>query len=355
MTRILIFLAGAALCTAQPKIQGVAIFPASNIWNVPVDHLSLTENSDAVIAELSMKGTQHLHLDDVMPITVAHCGGMKLHTVGPGGGDNDPGTFCIPPDAVWEGGNANVNDGGDHHVLVVDLDSGILYEAYNLTAKPPYSAYLVSKWDLASNAQRSAGGGTDPEVSSCDAAGFPIAAGVLRYQDILDGVLVHALRVSVGHTANGKYIWPATHFTRDGKATPISPPFGTRMRLKESYDISRFSKTNQIILNGLKKYGLMIADNGMYGGMQHDQDSRWDAQDLLALHDVPMSAFEVVDESGLMSSVMQATGVQPPPAGAFVSDKLGRSTVISFKELAAQIAAAGQQQKATPPPPAQKK
>ena len=339
MTRILVFLAGAALCCAQPKIQGVAIFPASNVWNVAVDQVPLAGNSAAVIAEIAGNGTEHLHLDDVIPINVAHCAGLPLYTIGPGGGDNDPGTYCIPPDAIWEGGNQNINDGGDHHMLLVDLDSGILYETYQLMPKPPYTAYLVCKWDLAINAQRAAGGGTEPEISSADAAGFPIVAGVLRYQDILDGAVVHALRVSMVHTANGRFIWPATHFTRDAKATPNSPPFGMRLRLKASFDVSKFSKTNQIILNGLKKYGLMVADNGMYGGMQHDQDPRWDAKDLLVLHDVPMSAFEVVDQLGLMSSVMQATAVQPPPAGVFASDKLGRSTVISYAELAAHLAA----------------
>jgi hypothetical protein len=229
-------------------------------------------------------------------------------------------------------GAATIAD-NDHHLLVVDVDSGVLYELYSWGKLPGTAgADIGCKWDLASNAQRIPGPSADAtDFGSTDAAGLPVTPGVLRYQEILDGVVTHALRVTVRLTAYRQFIWPASHFTSQPAANgnPNAPPFGTRLRLKAGFDVSGYSPTNQIILNALKKYGAVVADNGIAGDMQHDQDARWNKNELLALHNVSLGNFEVVDTSGMQVSPDSAQ-VQPVVPSLMAMDKLGRPKALTL-------------------------
>lgn len=305
------------------------LFPPNNFWNTPIDTLPLLVNNTPMMAEVNAT-PQHLHLDDVMPINIVS--GGPMFTIPDGsGGDSDPGLYLIPPGAVYENG-PNITDGNDHHMLVVDLAGGILYETYQLNMGPPIAGYIQCKWDLGSNAQRT--GGSDPgDLASCDASGMAIAPGVLQYADILAGIVTHALRCSMKVTYSGQYVWPATHFTRSSLSTGNSPMFGMRLRLQAGFDVSGFSPVNQIILNGMKRFGLNVSDNGIYGACEHDQDSRWDATDLLNLHNVPLTAFEFVDTSGLM--VNAASAMTPPVVpSVMMTDKLGRSNSVPIASVA---------------------
>jgi hypothetical protein len=316
----------------MPQISGVSILPPDNFWNVAVDALPLVANSAAMMAVVNASGNEHIHLDDAIPITLVNSSEPMQHVSGMGS-DADPGLYPIPDNVAIEAGD-------DLHAIVLDTDSGVAYEFFSLrpSAVPGYKwhADIGVKWDLASNAMRTIPADTEPELSSADAAGLPILPGLLRYEEILGGEVSHALRVTCRRTAYARYIWPGTHFTRNG-TNPNDPPFGTRWRLKASFDISGFSPMNQTILRGMKKYGLVVADNGMYGGCQHDQDARWgDNQvtgtpgaDLLALHLVSLSNFEAVDCSGLMvdSNYMQAgTATQ----GLVGTDRIGRRTPVAI-------------------------
>jgi hypothetical protein len=333
MKRIVVFLPFVGMVFAQPKIQGTAIFPASNIWNVRVDSLPVDSNSIPIIATVRAAYAAkyklpfpHLKLDDVIPINVVHASQPLVPVAGPSPANQngDPGGFPIPSNVLTEGP-------GDRHALIVDVDSGIEYDIYALQGSPgKWTAGSTAKWDLASNALRPDG------WTSADAAGLPMVPGIVRFQEIREGAVLHALRLSALQTAYQAYRWPARHYASHDN-NPNDPQMGMRLRLKASFDISRFSRINQILLTALKRYGMIISDNGMPWSMEHDQDPAWDAKDLLALHDVPDSALEVVDTSGLMSDPNQGTAIQPPPAGVYANDKLGRPSVITFSELAARL------------------
>ena len=313
-----------ALAVAQqaPAIGGCPAFPVTNVWNVAVDKLPVLSNSAAIMAKIGT-ATDHFHLDDVIPVTLVPgtqplvaVGGLA-YGYGPDGGGSDPGLWPIPS-------NVLIESGSDGHALIVDTTNCLLYEIFALSGAPgAWFGASAAKWDLNSNALRPDGG------TSADAAGLPLTPGLLRYADIAAGSLNHALRISVPTTQWGVYTWPARHYASSTK-DPNLPMMGQRLRLKAAFDVSGFSATNQIILRGLQKYGVLVADNGMAWGMQHDQDSRWNAADLLALHNILGSNMEVVDESGLMSGPDSGMAVVPPPPGVFVSDAFGRQNSVPF-------------------------
>src|SRR5581483_9535067 len=134
--------------------------------------------------------------------------------------------------------------------------------------------------------------------TSADAAGLPIFPGLVRYDEITAGAIRHAIRFTVPHTQNS-YVWPARHEASSLTGAQY-PPMGARFRLKASFDISKFSATNQIILTALQRYGMMLADNGSSWYISGAPDSRWNNDDLHALTTIAGSNFEAVDVSPLM-------------------------------------------------------
>ncbi len=286
------------------------IFPVNNIWNTPVDSLPVHSQSAAY---LSLIGTSApLRLDDVMPVNiVTGVPGAPLTITDQG----DGGLYPIPS-------NVKIEAGEDAHALIIDQDTGILYEMFLLSGGPgAWVASSAAKWDLGSNALRKDGD------TSADAAGLPITPGLLRYDEVLAGTVTHALRFTAPHTqGNGVYVWPARHYASHN---PDGPPMGTRVRLMASFDVSTFTPRQQVILNGLKKYGAMLADNGMPWGMQKQDDARWDPNEIVGLHAVLGSAMEVVDCSSLMNDPNSgAAGTLPP--GILATDQLGRPTAITL-------------------------
>jgi hypothetical protein len=161
-----------------------------------------------------------------------------------------------------------------------------------VTIRRPWSGGSGAVFDLGSNALR-------PDTwTSADAAGLPILPGLIRYDEILAGEVTHAVRFTAPSTQRA-YVWPARHFA-SSSTDPALPPMGIRVLLKASVDISGFSATNQVILTGLKKYGMMLADNGSPMFISGAPDRRWDDDDLHALTTLQGSDFEVVDVSSLM-------------------------------------------------------
>jgi hypothetical protein len=282
-----------------PIIQGCQIFPADNIWNVPVDHLPVDTNSDAYITTIGVSETLHPDFGsgtwDDSPI------GIPFITVNESqenipivytdyGDESDPGPFPIPLDAPIEGGPAS---DGDRHVIVIDTDFCILYELFHAFPRANHwEASSGAVYDLSSHALRPDG------YTSADAAGLPILPGLLRYEEVASGKITHALRFTVAVTRD-TYVWPARHMasSHSGEAYP---PMGQRFRLKAGFDISGFSEENQVILTALKKYGMMIADNGSSLFLSGVPDNRWDNDDLHHLHTITAADFEAVDVSSLM-------------------------------------------------------
>jgi hypothetical protein len=174
-------------------------------------------------------------------------------------------------------------------VIVVDTAQCKLFELYDASrigAGPAWRASNGAVFDLRSNALR-------PEHwTSADAAGLPIFPGLARYDDIATGRLAHALRFTVRCTQRG-YIHPATH--QAGVNDPTCPPMGARFRLRADFDLSRYTGQARVILEGLKTYGMLVADNGSDWFISGTSDPRWDDRDLNQLRTVPGNAFEVVD------------------------------------------------------------
>jgi hypothetical protein len=200
------------------------------------------------------------------------------------GDESDPGPYAIPLNAPIEG-----NGTGDSHVISVDMQNGILYELFNAHVNADH-------WDASSGAIFNLNSDQlRPETwTSADAAGLPIFAGLIRYDEIAKGVIDHAIRFTLtSSNVAPAYIYPARHKV-NSSGGQYSLPFGARIRLKANFDISSYSATNQVILAALKKYGLMLADIGSNMYISGAPDDRWNNDELRELLQVKASDFEVV-------------------------------------------------------------
>ncbi|HTD36016.1 MAG TPA: hypothetical protein VK669_00775 [Candidatus Limnocylindrales bacterium] len=273
-----------------PSVGGCRIFPADNPWNTDVSSAPVDPNSAAYLASMNA-ATTNLHPDFGSNPTY----GIPYTTVGAGqqpvpvsfdyASESDPGPYPIPPNAPVEGGPGAT---GDRHVLVVDTSVCKLYELYAAQyVGPGWHAGSGAVFDLGSNALR-------PDYwTSADAAGLPILAGLVRYDEAAqNGEIDHALRFTVRSTQRA-FIHPATHYASSSTNAAL-PPMGLRVRLKASYDVSRFTGASRAVLVALKKYGMLVADNGSDWYVSGATDARWDDNDLNQLKSVPASAFEVV-------------------------------------------------------------
>jgi len=200
------------------------------------------------------------------------------------GSESDPGPYPVPANAPIEGGSSS---GGDRHVIVIDRDHWKLYElGYGFPQTDgSWDANCGATWDLNSNALRPAG------WTSADAAGLPIFPGLIRYDEIQAGVITHAIRFTVVHSRKG-YISPARHYASSLTGTQY-PPMGMRVRLKSSFPISGFGPQATIILRAMKKYGMIVADNGSNWYFQ-GSPGNWDDNDLNGLKNITGDSFEVV-------------------------------------------------------------
>jgi hypothetical protein len=216
--------------------------------------------------------------------------------------ESDPGPEPIPANALIEGYPKPGN--GDRHVLVLDKDACWLYELYNASVKNgAWSADQASLWDMTINEQR-------PYTwTSADAAGLPVFVGLARYDEVAAGAINHALRFTVP-TSQRAFVLPATHWASSNTSTS-APPMGTRLRLKASFDISGFPADDQVILTALKKYGMILADNGSAIFISGAPDSRWNNNDLNLLKSITASSFEVVQQGTIYTPANVPSGPWP--------------------------------------------
>jgi hypothetical protein len=280
-----------------PTIGNCPTFPADNIWNTPVDQLPVSPNSATYINTIGVStpvhpdfGTVYNGAPNGIPFITVPGTQTKYPVTFQYASESDPGPYAIPLNAPIEGGSQST---GDRHAIAIDTDDCILYELY--AAYPQASSWQAGSgvvFNLESDNLRPA------TWTSADAAGLPIFPGLVRYDEVLAGAIHHALRFTVPQTQKA-YVWPARHYASSLTGTQY-PPMGVRFRLKASFDISGFSAANQVILQALKKYGMMIADNGSAWYLSGAPDSRWSDDDLHNLTKVIGSDFEVVDVTPLM-------------------------------------------------------
>ena len=280
-----------------PALGGCPLFPADNIWNARIDSLPVHPQSDTYVSFIG--GSTALHPDfgsgtwdggpigipyNIVPSTQAN---VPISFYYPD--ESASGPYPIPPGAQREWGS-------DHHILILQQGTCLLYEVYDASTSNggvSWNAGSGAKWDLNSNALRTAG------WTSADAAGLPMLPGLMRYAEVAAGEIKHAIRFTVRGT-NGTYVWPARHRT----SSPYSanaPPMVQRFRLKSSFDISTFSPQVQVILTAFKRYGIIVADNGADWYISGAPDAGWDDDmlvgEFLRVHG---SDFEAVDVSSLM-------------------------------------------------------
>jgi hypothetical protein len=300
---------------APPQIAGCPLFPADNIWNVPVDTLPLHPNSDEYIRTIGAERTIHADfgagLWDGGPIGIPYVvvpGNQPKVTVAFDYADeSDPGPYPIPADAPIEGGP---NADGDRHILMVDQDNCLLYELFAAYPQDDgsWEAGSGAIYDLNSHTLRPDG------WTSADAAGLAILPGLVRYDEVASGEISHAIRFTTSQTQRA-YVWPARHFASSLTGSEY-PPMGQRFRLKAEYPIDSFSPQVQVILRAMKQYGLILADNGSPWYISGVPDERWDNDMLHEMDVLQGSDFEAVDVSSLMvdpDSGQARTGDQQTP------------------------------------------
>jgi hypothetical protein len=285
---------------AAALIAGCPLFPADNIWNTRVDGLPVDPRSDAYIASIGSGTGLHPDFGTVwegapigIPYNIVDSSQPGLPVTFNYDEESDAGLYPIPAAPLIEGGPES---DGDRHILIVDQEECILYELfYARQIDGDWQAGSGAIFDLRSNALRPDG------WTSADAAGLPILAGLVRYEEAAAGEIAHALRFTASQTRKA-HLWPARH-DASSNTSPNVPPMGQRFRLKAGFDLSGFSPQVRVLLQALKTYGLILADNGSNWYISGSPDSRWNDDMLVSeLRRVRGSDFEAVDVSSLMAS-----------------------------------------------------
>ena len=274
------------------SLNGKQVFPSSDPWNSPIDSSPVDPNSDNLIGSIGL--AKGLHPDFGanynggpfgIPYIVVTGGQTKVAVTFDYADESDPGPYPVPANAPIEGGAGST---GDRHVLVLDRDNWKLYEMYSAYPQPDGSWHAGSGaiFDLTNGTTRPAG------WTSADAAGLPIFPGLARYDEVAAGVINHALRFTVSNSRHA-YVAPARHFASSSNNVNL-PPMGMRVRLKANFDVSTFPPSAQVVLKALKKYGMIVADNGSDWYISGVPDARWNDDELNTLKTVQGSNFEVV-------------------------------------------------------------
>jgi hypothetical protein len=294
------------------SLNGFRPFASDNLWNQDISGAPVDSNSNGIINFIGPTIGMHadfgsgLYQGSIIGIPYSVVSGTQAPvnlTFTAYGSESDPGPMPIPGNAQIEGGPNPT--GGDRHVLVLDNSNCFLYELFSAVpnSNGTWNADSAAVWDLLGNEQR-------PWTwTSADAAGLPIFPGLVRYDEVAAGQIQHAIRFTLPQS-RAAVVLPATHWASNSTSAN-APPMGMRLRLKASYDISGFSTNVQVILAAMKKYGLIMADNGSAMYISGAPDSRWDNNDLHNLGQVPGSAFEVVQMNPVYTAANVPQGAAP--------------------------------------------
>ena len=284
---------GSAYALRVPGAPRCTVFPRTNPWNKRVDRLPVSSKSAAVISSIGAGGRLHADFGSGLwegspigiPFDVVTRKTPRTRVGFEYTDESDHVGYPIPRGVHVEGGS-------DHHALLLDRDACRLYELGGLERRGGgWRAWAGATWSLRSNHVRPAG------WTSADAAGLPIFAGLARYDEARRGVIDHALRFTVERTRRA-YVYPARHYA-SSLTDPSLPPMGLRVRLKASFDVRPFPRLARIVLTALKRYGMIVADNGSSWYISGAPNRGWSNDQLHTLARVAGSDFEVVDTSSL--------------------------------------------------------
>jgi hypothetical protein len=316
------------------SLNGFVPFPSDNLWNKDISSAPVDPNSANIINYIgpsvglhpdfgsgeyngSYMGIPYTIVDGTQPLIPVNYTAY--------GSESDAGPMPIPLTAPIEGYPNPGN--GDRHVLVLDNANCFLYELYS--SYPQSSSWNAGSgaiWDLLADEQR-------PYTwTSADAAGLPIFPGLVRYDEVAAGAINHALRFTLQNSI-AAFTPPASHWASTTSST-YAAPMGMRLRLKASFDVSGFSAANQVVLNAMKKYGLIMADNGSSMYITGAPDDRWDNSDLHILGTVTASDFDVIQISPLYTNANIPSGPAPQIASFTASStsiSSGTSVTLSWQ------------------------
>jgi|1185.fasta_scaffold20035_2 hypothetical protein len=284
-------LAGAESPSAAPlpNAPGCTILPATNVWNRRVDRLPVAPISATVRRTIGLRIGLHPDFGSFsgygIPITVVPGSQARVPIRFDYASESDPGPYPMPAHPAIEAGS-------DRHVILIDRDACRLYETWNTRmTSNGWRGGSGAVWDLRSNALRPNG------WTSADAAGLPILPGLVRYSEVSAGVIDHALRFTAPRTRSA-HIYPARHHAGVGTSASL-PPMGLRVRLRASFDLSRLSPQARVIGLALKRYGMILADNGSAWYVSGASSPGFDDDDLRTLGRITGADLEVVDTSHL--------------------------------------------------------
>ncbi len=280
---------------AAPVVAGApgcTVFPADNVWNVRVDGRPVRTDSSTLISSIGRSSTFHMDFGSSagygIPYQVVDASTTRRSVAFDYADESDAGPYPIPDAPLIEGGS-------DRHILLVDRDACRLYELWNArqTTGGSWRAGSGAQWDLASNALRPAG------WTSGDAAGLPILPGLVRYDEVAAGEILHALRFTAPQTRNA-YIYPARHHASSSTSASL-PPMGLRIRLKASANLAGLSPAARVIAVALQRYGMILADNGSPWYVSGMSDPRFDDDVLHELDRFTGADLEAVDTTGFVN------------------------------------------------------
>ncbi|WP_130512361.1 hypothetical protein [Krasilnikovia cinnamomea] len=282
------------VATAQGACDPV---PAGSYWRADVSRLPRHPRSATYVASIGKGAALTADFGSGqwdggpigIPVTVAKAGTPRVPVRFEYADESDPGPYPIPRNPKIEGGPAAT---GDRHIIVYDPAACRAYELFD--AHPAGSGWRAGSgavYNLRSQRLRPDG------WTSADAAGLPVLAGLVRYEEVAAGHVDHALRITVPRS-QAAHVWPARHHA--GRRDAALPPMGLRLRLRAGVDPNRFPPQARPIVRALQRYGAIVADNGSAWYVSGTPDARWNNDQLHALKRLTGADFEAVDASGLM-------------------------------------------------------
>ena len=288
--------------TPQKAVAGTtcATFPADNWWHADVRGLPVDPRSRSWLSHMSTSVELHPDFGPSfgdgpnygIPVTVVRHSHARVHVRFQYAGESDKVRYPLGRDTRVEGG---IRSSGDRHAIIVDKGTCRLYETFATHRQNgKWLAGSGAVWSLKSDALRPRG------WTSADAAGLPILPGLLRWNEVRAGTIDHAIRFTTDITSM-HHLWPARH-DAGSKRSLKYPPMGARFRLRASYHPAGFGAKARAVVQAMKTYGLVLADNGSPWFFQGEQNARWPDSLIEQLKRIPASKFVAVDTSSLMIS-----------------------------------------------------
>lgn len=283
------------------SLGGCPNLPHDDIWHADVSKLPRHRRSAEYVASIGAQRSVKADFGSGLwegepigiPITYVDRNQRPVPVTFDYDSESDKGPFPIPTHAIVEGGPGS---SGDRHVLVVDKSSCRLHELWDAHSRPGGSWHAGSGavFDLRSSRLR------PKSWTSADAAGLPIAPGLVRYEEVAAGRIDHAIRVTVPKSQNA-YLWPARHAASSSTDKSL-PPMGLRLRLKASVELSHLPAQARVVAEAMKTFGVVVADNGSAWYLSGAPDPRWHNDALSALSSLHGGDFEAVETSSLMTT-----------------------------------------------------